>query len=86
MLLQVSMECHLLAHSVASINRMLPPRKFECKYRLSVASLLNGFVSINGMPPPCSFGYEYQWNVASSRIWVQVSTECRLPIEWFYKY
>ena len=50
----------------------------KCKYRLRVASLLNGIASIDGMSLPCSFGCEYRWNVASSRIWVQVSTECRL--------
>ena len=50
----------------------------KCKYRLRVASLLSGIASIDGMSLPCSFGCEYRWNVASSRIWVQVSTECRL--------
>ena len=49
----------------------------KCKYRLRVASLLNGIASIDGMSLPCSFGCEYRWNVASSWIWVQVSTECR---------
>ena len=40
MVLQVSMECRFLAHSVASIDGMSLPRGFGCKYRLNVASLL----------------------------------------------
>ncbi len=51
----------------------------RCKYRLKVASLLNGIASIDGMSPPCSFGCEYRWNVASPRSWVQVSTKRRFP-------
>ncbi|XXG47473.1 hypothetical protein AAC387_Pa02g2116 [Persea americana] len=78
MVLQVSMECHILAHSVASINGMSLLREFGSKYRLSAASLFNGFASIDGMSLPCSFGCEYRWNVASLRICVQVSTKSRL--------
>ncbi|XXG82688.1 hypothetical protein AAC387_Pa10g0588 [Persea americana] len=40
MVLQVSIECRFLAHSVASIDGMSLPREFGCKYRLNVASLL----------------------------------------------
>ena len=59
MVLQVSMECRFLAHSVASIDGMSLPRGFGCKYRLNVASLLFsqkfGFVGIDGMSPPHDF-------------------------------
>ena len=40
----------------------------KCKYRLRVASLLNGIASIDGVSLPCSFSCEYPWNVASSRV------------------
>ena len=59
MVLQVSMECRFLAHSVASIDGMLPPSGFWCKYRLNVASLplfqKIGFVGIDRMSPPLDF-------------------------------
>ena len=55
--LQVSMECHFLAHSVASIDGMSPPRWFWCKYLLNVASMLFKKFWFCG----------YRWNVASPR-------------------
>lgn len=71
MVLQVSMECRFLAHSVASIDGMSLPRGFGCKYRLNVASswiwvqvltecrLLAFFSKI--------WFCGYRWNVASPR-------------------
>ena len=51
------------------------------KVQVSTKSRLpaNGIASIDGMSLPCSFSCENRWNVVSSRVLVQVSTECRFP-------
>ena len=74
MLLQVSMECRILAHSVASIDGISHPRGFGCKYRWNVASLLFknfGFAGTDLMSFPHDF-----WNLWFSRTFgLWISTE-----------